>query len=79
MCAADACQCGQSGILHHLQLLLHEDYEMKPFAKLILLMWICRWLTMAQIMAASFGEKSLSMEHWQMVKELERLRKERLQ
>jgi hypothetical protein len=30
-------------------------------------------------MASSFGEKSLSMEHWQMVKELERLRKERLQ
>jgi hypothetical protein len=28
-----------------------------------------------QIMASSFGEKSLSMEHWQMVKELERLRK----
>uniref|UniRef100_A0A0D9Y3R1 Mini-chromosome maintenance complex-binding protein n=1 Tax=Oryza glumipatula TaxID=40148 RepID=A0A0D9Y3R1_9ORYZ len=40
---------------------------------------LSRWLTMAQIMAASFGEKSLSMEHWQMVKELERLRKERLQ
>uniref|UniRef100_A0A0D9UX68 Mini-chromosome maintenance complex-binding protein n=1 Tax=Leersia perrieri TaxID=77586 RepID=A0A0D9UX68_9ORYZ len=40
---------------------------------------LSRWLTMAQITAASFGEKSLSMEHWQMVKELERLRKERLQ
>ncbi|KAK3163975.1 hypothetical protein QOZ80_1AG0010920 [Eleusine coracana subsp. coracana] len=40
---------------------------------------LSRWLTMAQIMASSFGEKSLSMEHWQMVKELERLRKERLQ
>lgn len=39
---------------------------------------LSRWLTMAQIMASSFGEKSLSMEHWQMVKELERLRKERL-
>ncbi|XP_072984466.1 mini-chromosome maintenance complex-binding protein [Typha latifolia] len=37
-----------------------------------------RWLTMAQLMAASFGERSLTLEHWQMVKELERLRKERL-
>lgn len=36
-----------------------------------------RWLTMAQLMAASFGEKILSVEHWQMVKEIERLRKER--
>ncbi|KAL6848125.1 hypothetical protein ACP4OV_022253 [Aristida adscensionis] len=40
---------------------------------------LSRWLTMAQIMASSFGEKSLSIEHWQMVKELERLRKQRLQ
>ncbi|KAF0920336.1 hypothetical protein E2562_034803 [Oryza meyeriana var. granulata] len=40
---------------------------------------LSRWLTMAQIMAASFGENSLNMNHWQMVKELERLRKERLQ
>ncbi|KAL5228435.1 hypothetical protein ABZP36_016700 [Zizania latifolia] len=39
---------------------------------------LSRWLTMAQIMASSFGENSLSIEHWQMVKELERLRKERL-
>jgi len=34
---------------------------------------------MAQIMALSFGEKSLSLEHWHMVKELERLRKQRMQ
>jgi len=34
---------------------------------------------MAQIIASSFAEKSLSLEHWQMVKELERLRKQRLQ
>uniref|UniRef100_A0A0A9GD78 Mini-chromosome maintenance complex-binding protein n=1 Tax=Arundo donax TaxID=35708 RepID=A0A0A9GD78_ARUDO len=40
---------------------------------------LSRWLTMAQITASSFGEKSLSMEHWLMVKEIERLRKERLQ
>ncbi|CAO2185820.1 unnamed protein product [Urochloa humidicola] len=40
---------------------------------------LSRWLAMAQIMASSFGEKSLSLEHWQMVKELERLRKQRLQ
>ncbi|KAG1338973.1 putative 5-amino-6-(5-phospho-D-ribitylamino)uracil phosphatase, chloroplastic [Cocos nucifera] len=37
-----------------------------------------RLLTMAQLMSASFGEKTLSLEHWQLVKELERLRKERL-
>ncbi|XXG85926.1 hypothetical protein AAC387_Pa11g0921 [Persea americana] len=36
-----------------------------------------RWLTMARLMAASFGETFLSMEHWQMVKEMERLRLER--
>ncbi|XP_039810547.1 mini-chromosome maintenance complex-binding protein-like isoform X2 [Panicum virgatum] len=40
---------------------------------------LSRWLTMAQIIASSFAEKSLSLEHWQMVKELERLRKQRLQ
>ncbi|PIN20487.1 Conserved membrane protein [Handroanthus impetiginosus] len=38
-----------------------------------------RWLTMGRLMSVSFGETCLSMEHWQMVKELERLRKERLQ
>lgn len=32
---------------------------------------------MARLMAASFGETCLSLEHWQMVKELERLRLER--
>ncbi|KAK6145683.1 hypothetical protein DH2020_022503 [Rehmannia glutinosa] len=37
-----------------------------------------RWLTMGRLMSISFGETCLSMEHWQMVKELERLRKERL-
>jgi hypothetical protein len=47
--------------------------------QLILLVLFCRWLTMAQITASSFGEKSLSLEHWQMVKELERLRKQRMQ
>ncbi|KAJ3693792.1 hypothetical protein LUZ60_009272 [Juncus effusus] len=39
---------------------------------------LCRLMTMAQLMAASFGEKNLSLEHWQMVKEIERLRKLRL-
>uniref|UniRef100_A0A5B7BBM3 Putative mini-chromosome maintenance complex-binding protein n=1 Tax=Davidia involucrata TaxID=16924 RepID=A0A5B7BBM3_DAVIN len=38
-----------------------------------------RWLTMGRLMSVSFGETSLSLEHWQMVKELERLRRERLQ
>ncbi|XP_028103728.1 mini-chromosome maintenance complex-binding protein-like [Camellia sinensis] len=38
-----------------------------------------RWLTMGRLMSVSFGETSLSLEHWQMVKELERLRTERLQ
>ncbi|XAR66020.1 hypothetical protein NMG60_11012059 [Bertholletia excelsa] len=37
-----------------------------------------RWLTMARLMSLSFGETALSLEHWQMVKELERIRKERL-
>jgi hypothetical protein len=49
------------------------------YIQLTLFLLICRWLTMAQITASSFGEKSLSMEHWQMVKELERLRKQRMQ
>lgn len=38
-----------------------------------------RWLTMGRLMSVSFGETCLSLEHWQMVKELERLRMERLQ
>lgn len=38
-----------------------------------------RLLTMGRLVSASFGETSLSLDHWQMVKELERLRKERLQ
>ncbi|KAF8402509.1 hypothetical protein HHK36_010594 [Tetracentron sinense] len=33
-----------------------------------------RLLTMACLMSASFGETCLSLEHWQMVKELERLK-----
>ncbi|KAG8390164.1 hypothetical protein BUALT_Bualt01G0055000 [Buddleja alternifolia] len=37
-----------------------------------------RWLTMGRLMSVSFGETCLSVEHWQMVKELEGLRKERL-
>ncbi|KAL9418716.1 hypothetical protein AB3S75_036632 [Citrus x aurantiifolia] len=39
---------------------------------------LSRLLTMGRLMSASFGETSLSLEHWQMVKELERLRRERL-
>ncbi|GMH27107.1 hypothetical protein Nepgr_028950 [Nepenthes gracilis] len=37
-----------------------------------------RLLTMGRLMSLSFGETSLSLRHWQLVKELERLRKERL-
>ncbi|OAY46352.1 mini-chromosome maintenance complex-binding protein isoform X2 [Manihot esculenta] len=37
-----------------------------------------RWLTMGRLISTSFGETSLSMEHWQMVMELERQRRERL-
>ncbi|OMO63637.1 Mini-chromosome maintenance complex-binding protein [Corchorus capsularis] len=37
-----------------------------------------RWLTMARLVSTSFGETNLSLEHWQLVKELERLRMERL-
>ncbi|GAB4827687.1 hypothetical protein Ancab_034573 [Ancistrocladus abbreviatus] len=37
-----------------------------------------RLLTMGRLMSLSYGETSLSLEHWQLVKELERLRKERL-
>ncbi|XP_073130537.1 mini-chromosome maintenance complex-binding protein isoform X2 [Henckelia pumila] len=38
-----------------------------------------RLLTMGRLMSISFGESHLSKEHWQMVKELETIRKERLQ
>ncbi|XP_009799229.1 mini-chromosome maintenance complex-binding protein [Nicotiana sylvestris] len=38
-----------------------------------------RLLTMGRLISLSFGETSLTLEHWQMAKELERLRKERLQ
>ncbi|CAH9059927.1 unnamed protein product [Cuscuta epithymum] len=37
-----------------------------------------RLLTLARLVSLSFGESSLSIEHWQMVNELETLRKERL-
>ncbi|CAH2058608.1 unnamed protein product [Thlaspi arvense] len=39
---------------------------------------LSRLLTMARMMSVSYGETTLSQEHWQMVLELERLRKERL-
>ncbi|CAL1371747.1 unnamed protein product [Linum trigynum] len=35
-------------------------------------------LTMGRLMSLSFGETTLSLEHWEMVKELEKLRKERI-
>lgn len=38
-----------------------------------------RLLTMGRLLSLSFGETSLTLEHWQMAKELERLRRERLQ
>lgn len=38
-----------------------------------------RLLTMGRLVSISFGEISLTLEHWQMAKELERLRRERLQ
>ncbi|KAH7537667.1 hypothetical protein FEM48_Zijuj03G0117200 [Ziziphus jujuba var. spinosa] len=37
-----------------------------------------RLLTMGRLICMSLGETCLSLEHWQMVKELERLRRERL-
>ncbi|XP_027942677.1 mini-chromosome maintenance complex-binding protein [Vigna unguiculata] len=40
---------------------------------------LSRLLTMGRLMSLSYGETSLSLEHWQMVKELERLRRQRLQ
>ncbi|PHT78253.1 Mini-chromosome maintenance complex-binding protein [Capsicum annuum] len=38
-----------------------------------------RLLTMGRLVSLSFGETSLTLEHWKMANELERLRKERLQ
>ncbi|KAK1264677.1 Mini-chromosome maintenance complex-binding protein [Acorus gramineus] len=37
-----------------------------------------RWMTMSRLISASLGETNLSLEHWKMAKELDRLRKERL-
>lgn len=39
---------------------------------------LSRLVTMGRLMCLSFGETTLSLEHWQMTKELERLRRERL-
>ncbi|CAK9326302.1 unnamed protein product [Citrullus colocynthis] len=39
---------------------------------------LSRLLTIGRLISASYGETCLSLEHWQMVKELERLRRERL-
>uniref|UniRef100_A0A3Q7GSM8 Uncharacterized protein n=1 Tax=Solanum lycopersicum TaxID=4081 RepID=A0A3Q7GSM8_SOLLC len=38
----------------------------------------CRFLTMGRLISLSFGETALTLEYWQMAKELERLRIERL-
>ncbi|XP_027110645.2 mini-chromosome maintenance complex-binding protein [Coffea eugenioides] len=40
---------------------------------------LSRLLTMGRLVSVSFGDTCLSLDHWQMVKELERLRRERLQ
>lgn len=37
-----------------------------------------RWLTLARLLSVSFGESTLSLERWQMVRELERRLAERL-
>ncbi|KAI5074125.1 hypothetical protein GOP47_0010086 [Adiantum capillus-veneris] len=37
-----------------------------------------RWLTMARLLSVSYGESTLSLERWQMVRELERRLAERL-
>ncbi|XP_031282616.1 mini-chromosome maintenance complex-binding protein-like [Pistacia vera] len=39
---------------------------------------LSRLVTMGRLMSASFGETTLTLQHWQLVKELERLRMERL-
>ncbi|GAU24472.1 hypothetical protein TSUD_319490 [Trifolium subterraneum] len=39
---------------------------------------LSRLVTMGRLMCLSFGETTMSLEHWQMAKELERLRRERL-
>lgn len=59
--------------------IIYHDWYFVFFLYLLLVLITnyCRWLTMARLMAASFGETFLSMEHWQMVKEMERLRLER--
>lgn len=59
---------------------LCENSILFPYfvAHLVILFLAYRWLTMGRLMSASFGETCLSLEHWQMVMELERLRRERL-
>ncbi|XP_022134341.1 mini-chromosome maintenance complex-binding protein isoform X2 [Momordica charantia] len=39
---------------------------------------LSRLLTIGRLISASYGETCLSLEHWQIAKEIERLRKERL-
>ncbi|XP_078447003.1 E2F target protein 1 (ETG1) isoform X2 [Wolffia australiana] len=39
---------------------------------------LSRWVTMGQLLSASFGESQLTPQHWQMVREMERLRQGRL-
>ncbi|CAN6994354.1 unnamed protein product [Brassica rapa subsp. trilocularis] len=45
----------------------------QDFFLAILFGWLCRLLTMARMMSVSYGETTLSLEHWQMVLELEDL------
>ena len=56
--------------------LFHLSFFINPHHQLICM--ACRLLTMGRLMSLSYGETSLSLEHWQMVKEMERLRRERL-
>ncbi|KAG2290463.1 hypothetical protein Bca4012_028341 [Brassica carinata] len=78
-CYLATCKSLSNSIGEELQQVLENDLvELRQTGRSSGSQDLSRLLTMARMMSVSYGETTLSLEHWQMVLELERLRKERL-
>ncbi|KAJ0258256.1 hypothetical protein HA466_0070750 [Hirschfeldia incana] len=78
-CYLATCKSLSHSIGEELQQVLENDLvELRQMDRSLGSQDLSRLLTMARMVSVSYGETTLSLEHWQMVLELERLRKERL-
>ncbi|KAH0881968.1 hypothetical protein HID58_058064 [Brassica napus] len=78
-CYLATCKSLSNSIGEELQQVLENDLvELRQTGRSSGSQDLSRLLTMARMMSVSYDETTLSLEHWQMVLELERLRKERL-